>query len=320
MPPSPTTRGRALEALGRSEEAEHAYDEALSIDHRLMPALSARASLLAARGDWVGALGDLDRALATRPDEHALKLRRGELLLRQGDWSRGLIDYEARLDIRGRSLHARAAALAGRTAGRPPADLPRASRHRQRRGGARYADAGARRRCRGAGAAPRLAELARRRRLSGATRRCKASRPRRRCAACRICWAGRWNSLPPPGALRPKAQPSARIGWFARTAPPGGIDRRERPRPGRDLRLRGRQRHGRRRISRLCWAFPRLCCCPLPQTGCGDRAADLRPGIRASRSAGEDEADKLAAWLAGADIRIRGGTPNGQDAFRQDLG
>ena len=39
-------RGRALEALGRADEAERAYDEALSIDHRLMPSLSARASLL----------------------------------------------------------------------------------------------------------------------------------------------------------------------------------------------------------------------------------------------------------------------------------
>src|SRR3977135_687144 len=36
-------RGRALEALGRADEAGLAYDEALSIDHRLMPALSARA-------------------------------------------------------------------------------------------------------------------------------------------------------------------------------------------------------------------------------------------------------------------------------------
>jgi hypothetical protein len=30
------------------------------------------------------------------------------------------------------------------------------------------------------------------------------------------------DSLPPPGVLRPKAEPSASVGWFARTAPPGG--------------------------------------------------------------------------------------------------
>lgn len=94
-------RGRALEALGRREEAERAFDEALSIDHRLIPSLSARAELLAARGDWMGALADLDMALTDRPDEARLKLRRGELLLLQGDWMRGLADYEARLDMPG---------------------------------------------------------------------------------------------------------------------------------------------------------------------------------------------------------------------------
>ena len=94
-------QGRALQALGRVEEAERAYDEALAIDHRLMPALSARANLLAARGDWLGALADLDRALTSRPDDPHLRLRRGELLLRQGDWLRGLADYEARLELPG---------------------------------------------------------------------------------------------------------------------------------------------------------------------------------------------------------------------------
>jgi tetratricopeptide (TPR) repeat protein len=94
-------RGRALEALGRIDEAQQAYDEALSIDHRLMPALAARAGLLAARGDWMGALADLDMALTNRPDDAALRLKRGELLLRQGDWLRGLPDYEARLELPG---------------------------------------------------------------------------------------------------------------------------------------------------------------------------------------------------------------------------
>jgi tetratricopeptide (TPR) repeat protein len=93
--------GRTLEALSRLEEAERAYDEALSIDHRLLPALSARAALLAARGDWMGGLADLDMALTSRPNDATLRLRRGELLLRQGDWLRGLGDYEARLELPG---------------------------------------------------------------------------------------------------------------------------------------------------------------------------------------------------------------------------
>lgn len=92
-------RGRALEALGRLEDAERAYDEALSIDHRLMPSLTARAGLLQKRGDWMGALADLDMALTNRPDEARLKMWRGELLLGQGDWLRGLPDYEARLEL-----------------------------------------------------------------------------------------------------------------------------------------------------------------------------------------------------------------------------
>jgi len=94
-------RGRMLAKLGRSDEAEQAYDEALSIDHRLMPSLVGRAELLAARGEWMGALADLDMALVSRPDDAALKLKRGEILLRQGDWLRGLADHEARLDLPG---------------------------------------------------------------------------------------------------------------------------------------------------------------------------------------------------------------------------
>ena len=92
-------RGRALEALGRTDEAEQAYNDALSIDHRLTLALGARAALLMARGDWAGALSDLDMALTSQPNDTRLRLRRGELLLSQGDWMRGLDDYEARLEL-----------------------------------------------------------------------------------------------------------------------------------------------------------------------------------------------------------------------------
>jgi hypothetical protein len=64
-----------------------------------MASLAARAGLLAARGDWIGALADLDMALTNRPDDAVLKLKRGELLLQQGDWLRGLPDHEARLAL-----------------------------------------------------------------------------------------------------------------------------------------------------------------------------------------------------------------------------
>ncbi len=213
-------RGRALEALGRFEEAEHTYDEALSIDHRLIPALSARASLLAARGDWVGALGDLDRALATRPDDAALKLRRGELLLLQGDWSRGLVDYEARLDIaadryvpamprwQGEPLdgallvYPEQTDIDGDDAIRDTLMLARGV-EAVLQGGARIAE---------------MVEgptVSRDAPLTGFV----AAAPLRSLPYL-LGWT--LESLPSPGALRPKAQPSTRIGWFARTAPPSG--------------------------------------------------------------------------------------------------
>ena len=151
-------RGRALEALGRAEEAERAYDEALSIDHRLMPSLSARASLLAgarrldgrARRSRHGADHTAQRC-AFAPAPRRAAAAPGRLAARPcrprgapGD--------------RGRALRARPAALAGRAADRPAADLSRAGRYRERCRDARHADAGARRRRRRCSAAPRLAD------------------------------------------------------------------------------------------------------------------------------------------------------------------
>ena len=213
-------RGRVLEILGRTDQAEHAYDEALSIDHRLMPALSARASLLAARGDWVGALGDLDRALATRPDEHALKLRRGALLLQQGDWSRGLIDHEARLDIAGDRYTPALPRWQGEPLDGPlliypeQSDIDGDEAVRDTLMLARGVEAVVQ-------CATWVAEL-----LEAPTVRRAA--PLQGFAAAAplrslphlLGWT--LDSLPPPATLRPKAQPSARVGWFARTAPPRG--------------------------------------------------------------------------------------------------
>lgn len=213
-------RGRTLETLGRTDEAEHAYDEALSIDHRLIPALSARANLLAARGDWVGALGDLDRALASRPDEHALKLRRGELLLRQGDWSRGLIDYEARLDIASDLYAPALPRWQGEPLGGPlliypeQKDIECDEAVRDTLMLARGIDAVIQ--CSASVADLVEAPTVRRdAQLQGFA----AAAPLRSLPHL-LGWT--LEALPPPGALQAKAQPSARIGWFARTAPPGG--------------------------------------------------------------------------------------------------
>ena len=215
-------RGRALEALGRLDEAEHAYNEALSIDHRLMPSLSARANLLAARGDWMGALADLDMALANRPNDPHLRLRRGELLLRQGDWMRGLADHEARLEIAGDRYAPdlprwQGEPLTGRLLIYPEqADIESDAALRDTLMLARGVDAS----CSARQSSPNGSTC----RRSDAARRSMALPQRHRCAACRISWAGRSNSLPAACRLARRPNRHPRIGWFAESAPPTGID------------------------------------------------------------------------------------------------
>ena len=287
-------RGHALEVLGRAEEAERAYDEALSIDHRLMPSLSARAGLLAARGDWMGALADLARALTSRPDDAALKLRRGELLLQQGDWSRGLSDYEARLEIAGD----RYAPALPRWQGEPlegplliypeQADIDSDEAVRDTlmlaRGIEAVVQGGA-----------RIAELldrptiARDAPLAGFA----AAAPLRSLPHL-LGWT--LETLPPPGALRPKAQPSARIGWFARTAPPEGATIESDP---SEVAACGLVVGNDRAVTHIAalLGIPTLVLLPP--------SADWLWGPRRGPSswypilevANEDDRDRLAAWL-----------------------
>ncbi|MEI7871611.1 MAG: tetratricopeptide repeat-containing glycosyltransferase family protein [Alphaproteobacteria bacterium] len=223
-------KGRTLEALGRLDDAEHAYGEALAIDHRMLPCLSARANLLAARGDWAGALADLDSALTVRPDDPRLRLRRGELLLQRGDWWRGLPDHEARLELA--------------DSGRWSPDLPRWHGEEPLPGRLllypEQADGESDAAVRDTLMFLRGAEVLRARGVDVAIQ-CVSSiadlidaptvgrdvplKDFATAAPLRslphlLGWT--LEALPPPGALRAKAQPSSRLGWFARTAPPEG--------------------------------------------------------------------------------------------------
>ena len=287
-------RGRALEALGRSEEAEQAYDEALSIDHRLIPALSARASLLAARGDWVGALGDLDRALATRPEEHALKLRRGELLLRQGDWSRGLVDYEARLDISGDRYTPALPRWQGEPLDGPllvypeQTDIEGDAAVRDTLMLARGVEAVVQ-----AGAT--IAAL-----IEGPTvgrdaplQGFAAAAPLRSLPHL-LGWT--LESLPSPGALRPKAQPSTHIGWFARTAPPGGTIVESDPGQVAACGFVVGNDSATTHIAALL-GIPTLLLLPSSADWLWGPRRGPSPWYPSLEVIGEDESEKLAAWL-----------------------
>lgn len=216
-------KGRAFEALGRLDEAEQAYNEALSIDHRLMPTLSARANLLATRGDWIGALADLEMALTSRPNDPHLRLRRGDLLLRQGDWLRGLSDYEARLELPGERYAPdlprwQGEPLAGRLLIYPEqADIESDAALRDTLMLARGVEATVQ-------CSPRLADwldmptIQRGAALDGFV----AAAPLRSLPYL-LGWT--LDALPSPGALRTTAQAaSTRVGWFTDYPPPAGID------------------------------------------------------------------------------------------------
>lgn len=213
--------GRALEALGRTDEAERAYDLALSVDNRLLPSLSARAALLAARGEWAGALADLDTALVSRPNDPQFRQRRGELLLRQGDWWRGLADHEARLEMPGE----RYAPALPRWQGEPldgrlliypeQADIESDEAMRdvlmlaRVEGVVECASALA-----GHLAAP---TISRGEPLEGFV----AAAPLRSLPHL-LGWS--LDALPPPVAPKTQAERSSRIGWFSRREPPAGLD------------------------------------------------------------------------------------------------
>jgi len=214
-------RGRALEALGRLDEAERAYDAALAVDHRLLPSLNARANLLAKRGEWMGALADLDMALVSQPGDAALRLRRGELLLRQGDWLRGLPDHEARLEIAGERYtpdlpHWQGEPLTGRLLVYPEQpDIESDAALRDTLMLVRGVEATVQ-------CAPKLAGwLDMPTSARGEPLQDFAAAAPLRSLPYLLNWTPQ--ALPPPAALRPTPQPSSTIGWFSQSTPPDGL-------------------------------------------------------------------------------------------------
>ena len=185
-----------------------------------MPSLSARANLLAARGDWMGALADLDMALTNRPDDPHLRLRRADLLLRQGDWLRGLADHEARLDLPGERYAPdlprwQGEPLDGRLLIYPEqADIEGDAAIRDTLMLARGVDAVVQ-------CAAELADwlgmptIRREAPIEGFA----AAAPLRSLPFL-LGWT--LESLPPADPARSGAEPSGRIGWFARSEPPIG--------------------------------------------------------------------------------------------------
>ena len=214
-------RGRALEALDRLEEAERAYDAALAIDHRLMPSLNARANLLARRGDWMGALSDLDMALTRQPGDAPLRLRRGELLLRQGDWLRGLADHEARLEIAGECYTPdlprwQGEPLSGRLLIYPEQiDIESDAAMRDTLMLARGVEATVQCSAKLAGwlDAPTIGR--------GEVLQDFATAAPLRSLPYLLNWTAQ--ALPPPIALRARPQPSTAVGWFSQSEPPPGL-------------------------------------------------------------------------------------------------
>ncbi len=298
-------KGRALEALGRVDEAERAYDEALAIDHRMLPGLTARAGLLAGRGDWAGALTDLDAALTARPDDPRLRMRRGELLLRQGDWWRGLADHEARLDL---PDDGRWTPALPRWQGEEPLAGPLLLYPEQ---GDVESDAAARDtlmllrgaevlRARGVEAVVQCAagvagliELPTLRR--GAPLDGFAAAAPLRSLPHLLGWT--LESLPPPGALRSKAQPSPRIGWFARRAPPAGVVVESNPDEVANCGFVVGDDAAATHVAALL-GIPTLLMLSSSADWLWGPRRGPSPWYPTLEVIGEDEAEKLAAWLA----------------------
>jgi hypothetical protein len=161
-------------------------------------------------------------ALTSRPNDPSLRLRRGELLLRQGDWLRGLLDHEARLEMPGERYAPalpqwQGEPLGGRLLIYPEqADIESDGAMRDTLMLARGVDAVVQ-------CSSKLADW-----FDGPMIRrgeplddFAAAAPLRSLPHL-LGWT--LESLPSPGALKAKTEPSSRVGWFTDCEAPADID------------------------------------------------------------------------------------------------
>jgi lipoprotein NlpI len=122
-------RGFAYQTLRRFEAARTDYDRALTLDPNFLPAMSARADLLAAQRDYAGAVKELDRVIYADPSRWEPYKRRGDFQDWSGNHDAAIADYTSALDHGGgpKLLAERGAAYANKAElANARADLERA--------------------------------------------------------------------------------------------------------------------------------------------------------------------------------------------------
>ncbi len=102
-------RGDALAALGQTDGARNAYDEALREDPANAGALLGTARLAAVQGDFPGAAATLAQVLAAQPDNFNARLLEANLLTREGKTAEAIQSYDKALAIRPGDLRVYAA-------------------------------------------------------------------------------------------------------------------------------------------------------------------------------------------------------------------
>jgi tetratricopeptide (TPR) repeat protein len=78
--------GRALKALGDTDEASKFFDQALALDPKFAEAWFEKGQIVADHGDWAKAVDCFRHSVATTPNYAPAPLALGEMLLRIGDF------------------------------------------------------------------------------------------------------------------------------------------------------------------------------------------------------------------------------------------